>query len=61
MKVMVLPFMTFMLDADGAQSLSLRSCINCVHCDDHFFIFNLLSLVHNQLQQVENETFLMVS
>ena len=19
---------------------SLRNCINCVHCDDHFFIFN---------------------
>ena len=20
---------------------SLRNCINCVHCDDHFFIFNV--------------------
>ena len=20
---------------------SLRNCINCVHCDDHFFIFTL--------------------
>ena len=20
---------------------SLRNCINCVHCDDHFFIFSL--------------------
>ena len=21
------------------ESASLHSCINCVHCDDHFFIF----------------------
>ena len=20
---------------------SLRNCINCVHCDDHFFIFSV--------------------
>ena len=20
---------------------SLRNCINCVHCDDHFFIFKI--------------------
>ena len=23
---------------------SLRNCINCVHCDDHFFIFSILLL-----------------
>ena len=21
---------------------SLRNCINCVHCDDHFFIFKII-------------------
>ena len=21
------------------ESVSLHNCINCVHCDDHFFIF----------------------
>ena len=25
---------------------SLRNCINCVHCDDHFFIFISFSAVH---------------
>ena len=24
----------------------LRNCINCIHCDDHFFIFKNISLVH---------------
>ena len=26
----------------------LRNCINCVHCDDHFFIFIISSLVVNR-------------
>ena len=25
---------------------SLRNCINCVHCDDHFFVFILISHCH---------------
>ena len=27
---------------------SLRNCINCVHCDDHFFIFRILIVSNNR-------------
>ena len=27
---------------------SLRNCINCVHCDDHFLHFHFISAVHIQ-------------
>ena len=30
---------------------SLRNCINCVHCDDHFFIF---IYDHNVVQEKHN-------
>ena len=33
---------------------SLRNCINCVHCDDHFFIFTEIYLVDNIIHLLNN-------
>ena len=40
---------------------SLRNCINCVHCDDHFFIFTFVFCCHyvcraSSVENVCNET-----
>ena len=32
---------------------SLRNCINCVHCDDHFFIFKDANFDHDLLKTAE--------
>ena len=47
---------------------SLRNCINCVHCDDHFFILKTIIIVHFTLVEttfrqtsIQNQSVLKIS
>ena len=40
---------------------SLRNCINCVHCDDHFFIFKKNNVISVQQKRTNEVQILVIS